>query len=99
VIFPPPWSVEDVGAAVQRAAFVVKDANGQALAYVPFEDEPGRRSRLGAADRGEYRQAAGLVEAVWLSAARPLALLRIWRCARRILLPCAIKIRTVTKRS
>jgi hypothetical protein len=27
--FPPPWSIEDIG-----AAFVVKDANGQKLAYV-----------------------------------------------------------------
>jgi hypothetical protein len=36
--FPPPWSVE-----VRAAAFVVCDANGEALAYVYFE-EPGRRS-------------------------------------------------------
>jgi hypothetical protein len=35
--FPPPWSVEDIG-----AAFVVKDSTGQQLAYVYFEDEPGR---------------------------------------------------------
>ena len=27
--FPPPWSVEDIG-----AAFVVKDGNSQQLAYV-----------------------------------------------------------------
>jgi hypothetical protein len=36
--FPPPWSVEDIG-----AAFVVKDSAGQQLAYVHFENEPGRR--------------------------------------------------------
>jgi hypothetical protein len=40
--FPPPWTVEDVGADVQRRAFVVKDATGQKLAYVYFENEPGR---------------------------------------------------------
>jgi hypothetical protein len=36
--FPPPWTVEDIG-----AAFVVIDSTGQKLAYVYFEDEPGRR--------------------------------------------------------
>jgi hypothetical protein len=34
--FPPPWSVEDIG-----AAFVVKDSGGQKLAYVYYEEEPG----------------------------------------------------------
>ena len=33
--FPPPWSVEEADACF------VRDANGQALAYVYFEDEPG----------------------------------------------------------
>jgi hypothetical protein len=37
--FPPPWSVEK-----QDACFVIKDRDGQQLAYVYFEDEPGRRS-------------------------------------------------------
>jgi hypothetical protein len=37
--FPPPWTVEDIG-----AAFVVIDSNGQKLSYVYYEDEPGRRS-------------------------------------------------------
>ena len=37
--FPPPWSVEDIG-----AAFVVKDSSGQKLLYVYYEEEPGRRS-------------------------------------------------------
>jgi hypothetical protein len=31
---PPPWSVEE-----QDACFVVRDHNGQALAYVYFEEE------------------------------------------------------------
>jgi hypothetical protein len=41
--FPAPWSVEDIGPEVQRRAFVVKDGNGQKLAYVFFEDEPGSK--------------------------------------------------------
>jgi hypothetical protein len=35
--FPPPWSVEETD-----ACFIVRDANGQALAYVYFEKEAHR---------------------------------------------------------
>jgi len=37
--FPSPWPVEELD-----ACFVVRDHNGQQLAYVYFEEEPGRRS-------------------------------------------------------
>jgi hypothetical protein len=37
--FPPPWMIEE-----RQSCFIVKDGNGQALAYVYFEEEPGRRS-------------------------------------------------------
>ena len=36
---PPPWSVER-----SDACFIVRDHGGQALAYVYFEEEPGRRA-------------------------------------------------------
>jgi len=36
--FPPPWSVEEL-----EESFIVKDATGQPLAYVYFEDEPVRQ--------------------------------------------------------
>jgi hypothetical protein len=38
--FPPPWSIEEIN----DACFIVRDKNGRQLAYVYFEDEPGRRS-------------------------------------------------------
>lgn len=37
--FPPPWSIEDSG-----ACFIVRDRDGQQLAYVYYENEPGQGS-------------------------------------------------------
>ena len=51
--FPPPWSVEE-----QEACFVVRDHNGQQLAYVYFEDEPGRRSAAKLLTKDEARRIA-----------------------------------------
>ena len=35
--FPAPWDIEEY----DRSCFIVRDNNGQALAYVYFETEPG----------------------------------------------------------
>jgi hypothetical protein len=58
--FPPPWSIEE-----RTESFIVKDANGQQLAYLYFEDEPQRQmsmKRLSRDEaflyRGEHCQAA-----------------------------------------
>src|SRR5262249_15822375 len=52
--FPPPWSVEDLGACL-----VVKDSTGQKLAADCYEEEPGRRFGGQAAD--QRRGAAALL--------------------------------------
>jgi len=54
--FPPPWSVEE-----QEACFVVRDHDGQQLAYVYFEDEPGRRSAAKLLTKDEARRIAANV--------------------------------------
>ena len=51
--FPPPWSVEEL-----EACFVVRDDSGQQLAYVYFEDEPGRRSAAKLLSKDEARRVA-----------------------------------------
>jgi hypothetical protein len=52
--FPPPWDVEEYN----DACFIVRDDNGQALAYVYFEDEPGRRSAAKLLSKDEARRIA-----------------------------------------
>ncbi len=37
--FPPPWSVDDPDMKLGQECYIVRDANGHALAYV---FEPGR---------------------------------------------------------
>jgi hypothetical protein len=37
--FPPPWTVEETAPMLHR-----RDRNGQALAFVYYEEEPGRRA-------------------------------------------------------
>jgi hypothetical protein len=54
--FPPPWTFEE-----QEACFVVRDHNGQQLAYVYFEDDPGRRSAAKLLGRDEARRIAANV--------------------------------------
>jgi hypothetical protein len=51
--FPPPWSVDELD-----SCFVVKDANGQALAYMYFEKEPRRRFRRELLTRDEAQRIA-----------------------------------------
>jgi hypothetical protein len=52
--FPPPWSLEELN----DACFVVTDSAGQKLAYVYFEDEPGRRSAAKLLSKDEARRIA-----------------------------------------
>jgi hypothetical protein len=51
--FPPPWTAEET-----EACFIIRDATGQALAYVYFEDEPGRRSAAKLLSKDEARRIA-----------------------------------------
>jgi hypothetical protein len=51
--FPPPWTVKEL-----EACFFVSDSTGQKLAYVYFEDEPGRRSAAKLLTHDEARRIA-----------------------------------------
>jgi hypothetical protein len=51
--FPPPWTVEET-----ESSFIVTDNTGQKLAYVYFEEEPGRRSAASLLTKDEARRIA-----------------------------------------
>ena len=51
--FSPPWQVDEL-----EAACVIRDHGGQALAYVYFEDEPGRRAAAKLLTKDEARRIA-----------------------------------------
>jgi hypothetical protein len=52
--FPPPWTVDEAN----DACFIVRDANGQALGYFYFEDDPGRRTAAKLLTEDEARRIA-----------------------------------------
>jgi hypothetical protein len=52
--FPRPWTVEET-----YTCFTVLDANGQKLAYVYFENQPGRRAAAKLLSYDEARRQQG----------------------------------------
>ena len=52
--FPSPWTIEEAN----NACFIVKAQSSQALAYIYFEDEPGRRSAANLLTSDEARRIA-----------------------------------------
>ena len=51
--FPPPWTIEELD-----ECFIVIDSAGQKLAYVYFEEEPGRRSAAKLLTKDDARRIA-----------------------------------------
>jgi hypothetical protein len=51
--FPPPWTIEE-----HTESFCITDAAGQALAYVYFEEEKGRRDVMHRLTKDEARRIA-----------------------------------------
>jgi hypothetical protein len=49
----PPWDIEDDG-----ACFIVRDDNGQALSYVYYKTELGRRTTANLLTRDKARRTA-----------------------------------------
>jgi hypothetical protein len=57
--FPPPWTVEEF----RGISYIVRDANNFAVAYVYFENEPGRRAAANLMSKDEARKiAAGIAK-------------------------------------
>jgi hypothetical protein len=56
--FPPPWTAE-----VMPNCFIVRDANGQALSYIYYESEAGRRAAAKLLSKDEARRIAANIAA------------------------------------
>jgi hypothetical protein len=52
--FPLPWTIEELN----DACFVVSDSKGQQLAYIYYEEEPGRRTAAKLLSKDEARRIA-----------------------------------------
>jgi hypothetical protein len=52
-----PWTFEDHNGA----CFIVKDANGVAIAYLYYEEEPGRRAAANLMTKEEARRIAAVI--------------------------------------
>ena len=52
--FPAPWTIDEAN----NTRFIVRDHNGQALSYVYYENEPGRRTAANLLTRDEARRIA-----------------------------------------
>ena len=73
--FPSPWSVDET-----QACFIVRDHNGHKLAYVYFEDEPGRQAAAKLLTKDEARRAIERYRR--LEDGAVLQVGRIWRASR-----------------
>ncbi len=74
--FPPPWTAE-----VTPNCFIVRDVNGQALSYIYYESEPGRRSAAKLLTRDEAQRIAANVakQFYFLACSKSLPVLGLMR--------------------
>ena len=92
--FPPPWSVKEL-----QESFVDQDANGQALAYLYFDDEPQRRSATKRLSREVARRIAVNIVKLAQAAIAPLGRPNCDQNAAVTYNRCCQESRTLSKKS
>jgi hypothetical protein len=83
---PPPWSIEE-----RTESFIVKDGNGQQLAYLYFEDEPQRAMSMKGLSASFGRLLFASAQLTWLAAwtlvlsqEAPPRRVSVGRCKRQV---------------